>query len=68
MRYRLIVPAYVNEQIDTCIAYIAQTYAIPMQHAASWMMLQSSMSDRNICRKPFRYVVMPASGQRNIGR
>ena len=29
MCYRLIVPVYVNEQIDTCIAYIAQTLRNP---------------------------------------
>ena len=34
MRYRLIVPAYVNEQIDTCIAYIAQTLCNPDAQAS----------------------------------
>ena len=29
MRYRLIVPAYVDAQIDACIAYIAQTLRNP---------------------------------------
>ena len=29
MPYRLIVPVYVDEQIDACIAYIAQTLCNP---------------------------------------